>query len=118
MDPSESDAAQLAATQLSGENDVAGFDDGENGSRKRRHRDRDESRRHRSKSYDRDREERLSHRSHSRGRSGHRSKSRSPSPTQDVLYRSDSRDCTNHSWNISKHVDFGSWTGIQQLSKL
>nr|GMC96213.1 splicing factor U2af large subunit A-like isoform X1 [Ipomoea batatas] len=36
MDPSESDAAQLAATQLSGENDVAGFDDGENGSRKRR----------------------------------------------------------------------------------
>lgn len=36
MDPSESDATQLAATQLSGENDVAGFDDGENGSRKRR----------------------------------------------------------------------------------
>nr|GMC96210.1 MDIS1-interacting receptor like kinase 2-like [Ipomoea batatas] len=27
-----------------------------------------------------------------------------------LVQRSDSRDCTNHSWNISEHVDFGTWT--------
>ncbi|XP_031095808.1 splicing factor U2af large subunit A-like [Ipomoea triloba] len=50
MDP-ESDAAQLVATQLSGENDVAGFDDGENGSRKRR-----TSSKHSSREYDQEKE--------------------------------------------------------------